>query len=197
MRCESVVCVWSHATPPLQRITAVASFSDPPSLFTGGSNGSIIWWKLSPSKDDHHQHQQELWPMAMLCGHASAIAGLSVCKPIVGHAESQSTDPAIPHDSTIALMSACADGVLCVWSRSTGHCRRRRKLPPWVGSPFKMSVLPASPRYVCIACSSADSMHTHLDDIRTPLIPSIPMMTRNLITVGTLSGLLSSSIHAV
>ncbi|KAK1286322.1 hypothetical protein QJS10_CPB20g02152 [Acorus calamus] len=58
MKCESVACVWSHATPPLQRITAVASISDPPSLFTGGSNGSIIWWKLSPSNDDHQQQQQ-------------------------------------------------------------------------------------------------------------------------------------------
>lgn len=54
------------------------------------------------------------------------------------------------------LISACTDGVLCVWSRGSGHCRRRRKLPPWVGSPCIVRTLPTSPRYVCIGCCFID-----------------------------------------
>ncbi|ONI07220.1 hypothetical protein PRUPE_5G106900 [Prunus persica] len=43
--------------------------------------------------------------------------------------------------------------------RSSGHCRRRRKLPPWVGSPSMVRTLPSNPRYVCIACCFVDSVH--------------------------------------
>ncbi|KHM99942.1 Serine/threonine-protein phosphatase PP1 [Glycine soja] len=52
-----------------------------------------------------------------------------------------------------ALISACCDGFLCVWSKNSGHCRCRRKLPPWVGTPRIIRTLPSTPRYVCIACS--------------------------------------------
>ena len=58
-----------------------------------------------------------------------------------------------------ALISACTDGVLCTWSRQSGHCRRRRKMPPWVGSPSMIRALPTNPRYVCIACSFMDAVH--------------------------------------
>ncbi|GAB2220547.1 hypothetical protein Droror1_Dr00008207 [Drosera rotundifolia] len=59
-----------------------------------------------------------------------------------------------------ALISACTDGVLCVWSRRSGHCRRRRKLPPWVGSPSILQRLPTNPRYVCIASCVGEASHT-------------------------------------
>ncbi|KAK9088087.1 hypothetical protein Syun_030481 [Stephania yunnanensis] len=130
MKCQTVACVWS-AAPPLHRVVATAAMNEPPTLYTGGSDGSIIWWAPSPD-------QRQLSPIAILCGHASPIAALDICV-VVGHA---------------ALISACTDGVLCVWSRGSGHCRRRRKMPPWAGSPSSISTLTASPRYLCIACSS-------------------------------------------
>ncbi|KAK9145983.1 hypothetical protein Sjap_005886 [Stephania japonica] len=158
MKCETVACVWSDA-PPLHRVVATAVLNQPPTLYTGGSDGSIIWW--APSSD-----QRELSPIAMLCGHASAIAGLDICVlPITVDGSSN-----VGHDCSSAghgaLISACTDGVLCVWSRGSGHCRRRRKMPPWVGNPSSISTLAASPRYVCIACSSIDSAHVldHRDD---------------------------------
>lgn len=46
MKCRSVACIWSGA-PPLHRITATAVLNRPPTLYTGGSDGSIIWWNLS------------------------------------------------------------------------------------------------------------------------------------------------------
>ncbi|KAJ7963432.1 Transducin/WD40 repeat-like superfamily protein [Quillaja saponaria] len=57
-----------------------------------------------------------------------------------------------------ALISACTDGFLCVWSRSSGHCRCRRKLPPWVGSPSMVRTLPSKTRYVCIGCCFMDNV---------------------------------------
>ncbi|KAL5984766.1 hypothetical protein ACLOJK_041388 [Asimina triloba] len=98
--------------------------------------------------------------MAMLCGHATAIVGLEICTPIARHGQIQSSHSlnSTPAGST-ALMSACADGVLCVWSRGSGHCRRRRKLPPWVGTPSLLSSLPLSTQYVCVACNFADAVH--------------------------------------
>ena len=64
-----------------------------------------------------------------------------------------------------ALLSACSDGVLCVWSSGSGHCRRRRKLPPWVGSPSMLRVLPANKRYVCVSSFFTDSVHTADHDV--------------------------------
>ncbi|XP_021820802.1 uncharacterized protein LOC110762467 isoform X1 [Prunus avium] len=160
MKCRSVACIWS-GTPPSHRVTAAAALSHPPTLYTGGSDGSIIWWNLHSSDSN-----LEIVPMAMLCGHAAPIADLGICDPLVvsgsegrdalgdGDGEVSSS----PH-SHGALISACADGMLCVWSRSSGHCRRRRKLPPWVGSPSMVRTLPSNPRYVCIACCFVDSVH--------------------------------------
>lgn len=98
----------------------------------------------------------------MLCGHAAPIADLAVCDPTtvsgngvtVDCSDSGTVDPFV---NCCALISACTDGVLCVWSRSSGHCRRRRKLPPWVGSPSILCTLPSEPRYVCVGCSYIDS----------------------------------------
>ncbi|XP_017234701.1 uncharacterized protein LOC108208690 isoform X2 [Daucus carota subsp. sativus] len=43
--------------------------------------------------------------------------------------------------------------------KGSSHCRRRRKLPPWMGSPSMVQALPENRRYVCIACSFTDSGH--------------------------------------
>ncbi|KAF8380163.1 hypothetical protein HHK36_027646 [Tetracentron sinense] len=158
MKCQSVACIWSGA-PPLHRITATAVLNEPPTLYTGGSDGSIIWWNLSTNKSN-----QEIRPMAMLCGHATAIADLDICFPVVavGHGEIKKSGNVLVNSISAsygALISACTDGVLCIWSRGSGHCRRRRKMPPWVGSPSMVRTLPASPRYVCIACNCVDAVN--------------------------------------
>ncbi|KAF2313386.1 hypothetical protein GH714_010705 [Hevea brasiliensis] len=99
----------------------------------------------------------------MLCGHAAPIADLSICYPVVVSGDVKETDyssngAANSISGTCgALISACVDGLLCVWSRGSGHCRRRRKLPPWIGSPSIIRTLPTSSRYVCIGCCLGDS----------------------------------------
>lgn len=97
----------------------------------------------------------------MLCGHSAPIADLSICYPAMvssdGKAENSISVMGKSSLDNGALVSACTDGVLCVWSRSSGHCRRRRKLPPWVGSPSVICTLPSSPRYVCIGCCFIDA----------------------------------------
>ncbi|KAK6263168.1 hypothetical protein QUC31_008984 [Theobroma cacao] len=158
MKCRSVACIWS-GTPPVHRVTATAALNHPPTLYTGGSDGSILWWNLSNS-DSH----SEIKPIAMLCGHAAPIADLGICCPIVVSGE-QNTDyssnvalySSFEHDG--ALISACTDSMLCVWSRSSGHCRRRRKLPPWVGTPSIIRTLPWNPRYACVGCCFLDAGH--------------------------------------
>lgn len=93
----------------------------------------------------------------MLCGHAAPIADLGICYPTVVPGEESSNVAANSCLDNGLLISACTDGGLCVWSRSSGHCRRRRKLPPWVGSPSTVCRLPLSPRYVCIGCCYNDA----------------------------------------
>ncbi|OMO79620.1 hypothetical protein CCACVL1_13551 [Corchorus capsularis] len=158
MKCRSVSCIWS-GTPPFHRVTATAALSHPPTLYTGGSDGSILWWNLS-NFDSH----SEIKPIAMLCGHAAAIADLDICCPVVVSGEQNADyssnvalNSSFDHDG--ALISACTDSMLCVWSRSSGHCRRRRKLPPWVGSPSIIRTLPWNPRYACVGCSFIDPAH--------------------------------------
>lgn len=107
---------------------------------------------------------QEIKPVAMLCGHAAPIADLGICFPTVNSGDGQIgylSDVLVNSDSVVsgALISACTDGVLCVWSRDSGHCRRRRKMPPWVGSPSVVRALPKNPRYVCVAACFVDSVH--------------------------------------
>ncbi|KAJ4949954.1 hypothetical protein NE237_026786 [Protea cynaroides] len=160
MKCQSVACIWSGA-PPLHRITAAAVLNQPPTLYTGGYDGSIIWWNLSGD-----QSNQEIHPVVMLCGHTARISDLDICSP-VGAGDGSSVE--VENSSNViinsasagygALISACTDGVLCIWSRGSGHCRRRRKMPPWVGSPSTVRTLPSSPRYVCVACRVVDSVH--------------------------------------
>ncbi|KAK7358573.1 hypothetical protein VNO77_00506 [Canavalia gladiata] len=95
---------------------------------------------------------QQVKAVGVLCGHAAPVTDLALCSPIVaeenGYASSGS--------KYSALISACCDGLLCVWSKNSGHCRCRRKLPPWVGTPRIIQTLPSTPRYVCIACSFVD-----------------------------------------
>lgn len=153
MRCESVQALW--AAPPLHQVVATAVLNDPPTVYTGGSDGAIIWWKLSFPPSSSHL---EIWPVAMLCGHATAVADLEICTPGKDYKVAQSlTDKNIISEVSHALISACVDGVLCTWSSLSGHCKRRRKLPPWVGSPSVLSSLPKSRRYVCIACTCANA----------------------------------------
>lgn len=97
----------------------------------------------------------------MLCGHAAPIADLGICFPsaVSGDEKLSETNSSLSSsnsDNCGALFSACKDGVLCVWSRTSGHCRRRRKLPPWVGRPSMAQPLPGNRRYVCIACTYSD-----------------------------------------
>ncbi|XP_057824164.2 uncharacterized protein LOC131036328 isoform X2 [Cryptomeria japonica] len=149
MRCESVQALWA-SSPPLHHVVDTAVLNHPPSLYTGGSDGAIVWWKLSS--------QQEIWPVAMLCGHTVSIAGLAICTPGNDHKETHSlVDKSSPSEISEALISACVDGVLCTWSSLSGHCRRRRKMPPWVGSVSVLSCLPSSRRYVCIACTCVNA----------------------------------------
>ncbi|XP_024440013.2 uncharacterized protein LOC7472741 isoform X3 [Populus trichocarpa] len=160
MKCRSVACIWPD-TPPSHKVTASASLNHPPTLYTGGSDGSILCWNLSSSDSN-----TEIKPVAMLCGHAAPIADLSICCPMVVTGEDTKTkcssngDGSSASDTYDALISACKFGVLCVWSRGSGHCRRRRKLPPWVGSPCFVRTLPTSSRYVCIGCCFIDAAHS-------------------------------------
>ncbi|XVF51412.1 hypothetical protein PTKIN_Ptkin04bG0183300 [Pterospermum kingtungense] len=158
MKCRSVACIWS-GTPPVHRVTATAALNNPPTLYTGGSDGSILWWNLSDSG-----FHSGIKPVAMLCGHAAPIADLDICCPVVVSGE-QNTDyssnvalnSSFDHDG--ALISACTDSMLCVWSRGSGHCRHRKKLPPWVGSPSIIHTLPWNPRYACVGCCFIDTAH--------------------------------------
>ncbi|KAG7557423.1 WD40 repeat [Arabidopsis suecica] len=150
MKCRSVACLWSGA-PPSHRVTATASLTNPPTLYTGGSDGSIIWWSISSSSESN----SEVKPIAMLCGHTAPIVDLAVCDPttVSGNgvtADCSDTSNMDPFVKCSVWISVCTDGVLCVWSTSCGNCRRRRKLPPWVGSSSILCTLPSEPRYVCV-----------------------------------------------
>lgn len=114
----------------------------------------------------------------MLCGHSAAIADLGICYPAVVSGDGKTENSSNVMDNSSlgngALISACTDGVLCVWSRSSGHCRRRRKLPPWVGSPSIICTLPSNPRYVCVGCCFIDatqlSHHHSFDSFEGDLV---------------------------
>ncbi|KAL3021525.1 hypothetical protein AAZX31_05G197500 [Glycine max] len=147
MKCRSVACIWS-GTPFPHRVTAVAALTEPPTptFYTAGSDGSVIWWTLSNSTSTS---PPQLKAVGVLCGHAAPITDLAVCSPVADAENGYG-----PSGSKFsALISACCDGFLCVWSKNSGHCRCRRKLPPWVGTPRIIRTLPSTPRYVCIACS--------------------------------------------
>nr|GMC98162.1 WD repeat-containing protein 7 [Ipomoea batatas] len=161
MKCRSIACIWS-GSPPAHKVTAVAVLNRPPTLYTGGSDGSIIWWNLYSST----QSTQEIKPISMLCGHAAPIVDLGICCPTAVSGDGIVDEPndVVPNSNSSncgALISACTDGILCVWSRASGHCRRRRKLPPWAGTPSILRTFPENLRYVCIACCSVDSVHLH------------------------------------
>ncbi|KZV15370.1 hypothetical protein F511_20355 [Dorcoceras hygrometricum] len=156
MKCKSVACLWS-GSPPLHRVTAVAALHEPPTLYTGGYDGSIIWWNFIASPE-----KTEMKPVAMLCGHTAPIADLGICFPLEWpESENLSDVSDLPANAINfgALISACTDGVLCVWSRASGHCTRRRKIPPWAGSPFILRPLPKNRRYVCISCRFPNQEH--------------------------------------
>ncbi|GFP88939.1 WD repeat-containing protein 7 [Phtheirospermum japonicum] len=161
MKCRSLACIWS-GSPPAHRVTAVAALHEPPTLYTGGSDGSIICWNLISSSE-----KTEMKPVAMLCGHAAPIADLGICFPFEASENGKLTNSTSVEPTSInngSLISACSDGVLCVWSRTSGHCRRRRKLPPWVGSPVMIRPLPNNIRYVCVTCCFVSQEQESLAD---------------------------------
>ena len=47
MRCHSVQALWA-STPPAHQVMVMVALKNPPSLWTGGSRGDIIYWKLPP-----------------------------------------------------------------------------------------------------------------------------------------------------
>lgn len=105
---------------------------------------------------------QEVKAVGMLCGHAAPITDLGICSPITAEKDTGGSSNLVVNSTSssfCALISACTDGFLCVWSKSSGHCRCRRKLPPWVGSPCMIRTLPSKPRYVCVGCSFIDTIH--------------------------------------
>ncbi|KAK3020200.1 hypothetical protein RJ639_046832 [Escallonia herrerae] len=164
MKCRPVACIWS-VSPPAHRVTATAALDRPPTLYTGGSDGTIVRWNLPPTDPNNstcdHNEVRDLKPMAVLCGHAAPIADLGICFPasVLGDEKIDDSSNVATNSNSVkyaALISACTDGVLCVWSRS-GHCRRRRKVPPWVGSPSMIRPLPENRRYICVACCFVDS----------------------------------------
>ncbi|CAH9124813.1 unnamed protein product [Cuscuta epithymum] len=159
MKCKSVACIWS-GSPPAHKVTALAVLNHPPTLYTGGSDGSIIWWSLYSSIGS----AKEIKPISMLCGHAAPIVDLGICCPTSVSGDGR-VDQVEPNSSVVlnsnngALISVCTDGVMCVWSRASGNCRRRRKLPAWAGAPSFLRPFPENHRYVCISCFAVDSVY--------------------------------------
>ncbi|KAF5816028.1 putative transcription factor WD40-like family [Helianthus annuus] len=168
MKCRSVACIWSES-PPVHKVTATAILDRPATLYTGGSDGTIFWWNLSSTNSDH-----DIRPVAILCGHTAPISDLGICFPAstLGDEKTSDSSNVAPNSCSAncgSLISACTDGVLCVWGRDTGHCSRRRKMPAWVGSPYMVQSLPENKRYVCVACRFIDSVnlldHQSLDSV--------------------------------
>lgn len=164
MKCGSIACIWSDYPPP-HEVTATAVLDNPATLYTGGSDGTIVCWNIISTDSN-----TGVRPIAMLCGHAAPIVDLDICFPgtITGEERTGDLSNVALNSKPVrygALISACSDGVLCVWSRGSGHCRRRRKLPPWMGSPSMVQVLPENRRYVCVACSFVNSAHLPEDHL--------------------------------
>ncbi|XP_074303756.1 uncharacterized protein LOC141638248 [Silene latifolia] len=160
MKCRSVVGIWPE-TPPSHRITAVAVAHNPPSIYTGAADGSIFWWHFSANDSSS---SPKIIPVAILCSHAAPVVDLCLCYPLltpsdenVDHEKDLGVDSS--NNDQAALVSACSDGVLCLWSRGSGHCRRRRKLPPWAGSPSMVQMLPSNRRYLCVASCFSNGLH--------------------------------------
>lgn len=159
MKCRSVACIWSES-PPVHKVTATAVLDRPSTLYTGGSDGTIFWWNLSSTNSDH-----DIKPVAILCGHTAPISDMGICFPAstLGDETTSDSSNVAPNSSSVncgSLISACTDGVLCVWGRDTGHCSHRRKMPAWVGSPYMVQSLPENKRYVCVACRFIDSVNS-------------------------------------
>lgn len=98
--------------------------------------------------------------MTILCGHATLIADLAACRLDEVKESGVYNNGASVVDKNFCglpdfceiIVSVCVEGWLCAWDSLTGRCRRRRKLPPWVGSPCIMTTLLGAQQYVAIAC---------------------------------------------
>ncbi|XP_074328947.1 uncharacterized protein LOC141666698 isoform X2 [Apium graveolens] len=179
MKCGSIACIWSDCPPPHQ-VTATAVLDNPATLYTGGSDGTIVCWNIVSTDSN-----TGVRPIAMLCGHAAPIVDLDICFPATVPGEEKAGELSnvalnSKPEKYGALISACSDGVLCVWSRGSGHCRRRRKLPPWMGSPSMVQVLPENRRYVCVACSFVDSAHLSEDHFQESAEAGEALMDKEL-----------------
>ncbi|KAJ7567333.1 hypothetical protein O6H91_02G142800 [Diphasiastrum complanatum] len=177
MKCQVLQSLWA-CSPPRHQVTAILATQNPPFVWTGASDGAIIRWNIS-SEDPFIE--QEVQPAALLCGHAAAIADLESCTPsrhqeVAGEQDRCSLladsikliNSSCCSKSPEAVISACIDGSLCVWESLTGRCQRRRRLPPWAGSPSVIASLPISARYVCIACNVDCSLPGQVSSIDTP-----------------------------
>ncbi|KAL6967775.1 hypothetical protein U1Q18_033586 [Sarracenia purpurea var. burkii] len=107
---------------------------------------------------------QEIKPVVILCGHAGPIANLEICFPAANSEDGKNdylSSVSVNSSSSDygALIIVCTDGVLCIWSRGSGHCRRKKKMPPWVGNPLVEQALPQNPKYVCVVCCFLDYVH--------------------------------------
>ncbi|MCO5608274.1 hypothetical protein L7F22_062480 [Adiantum nelumboides] len=112
--------------------------------------------------------------MALLCGHTASIVALVTCgldemKRTGGeaaHVSMTNRDFCEPSSCEV-IVSGCSDGWLCAWDCMTRRCRRRRKLPQWLGSLNSMTSLSGTKRYVAVACDGCDSRITTTDEVDT------------------------------
>ena len=97
--------------------------------------------------------------MALLCGHRTEVADIVACK-----VDEERENRVFKSDAEMAekdgnfyeiVVSVCTEGWICSWDSLTGRCKRRRKLPPWVGTPCIMKTLPQSQRYIAICCDGS------------------------------------------
>ncbi|KAF3333196.1 WD repeat-containing protein 7 [Carex littledalei] len=153
MKCPSVAALWA-STPPSHQITAAAVLPSAFSLFTGGSDGAIIRWSVSAPS---------ILPICLLSGHAASISSLTAT-------------------STSSLLSTCTAGVLCLWSATaSSRCRRRRKLPPWSGTPLIVKSDPLSSSHVFVLCGSAEHGGSHPQPSRKYVVMIVDCVSLNVV----------------
>ncbi|GAY39194.1 hypothetical protein CUMW_042470 [Citrus unshiu] len=122
MKCRSVACIWS-GTPPSHRVTATSALTQPPTLYTGGSDGSILWWSFSDSS------YSEIKPVAMLCGHSAPIADLSICYPAMVSRDGKAEHWKAENSKAVDIAGAeenCLPGLAV--HQSFVHCLRTRDM---------------------------------------------------------------------
>lgn len=102
--------------------------------------------------------------MALLCGHTALIVALVACRPdevkedgVYATGLSMMNKDFCEPNFCGVVVSVCMEGWLCAWDCLTRRCRRRRKLPPWLGTPCSMTTLLGAQRYLAIACDGCNT----------------------------------------